>query len=121
MLTQLNESGTAPEESALQSPGSSSIEYVREMAENEHRPPLGTQPISVTNIYNSSPSKFQPWMQVTGGIPPKARMCAVDYDCPEADSTHGIPKGNLLIMGNAPNGLVPKEKVWFHVSFLIGY
>jgi hypothetical protein len=80
------------------------------MAENEHRSPLGTQlePISVTDIYNSSPSKFQPWMQVTGGIPPKARMCGVDYDSPEADNTHGIPKGGLLIMENAPKGTRPE-------------
>jgi len=67
----------------------------------------GTQPIGITDIYNSSPSKFQPWMQVTGGIPPKARMCrgSAGYNCPEADSTHGIAKGSLLIMENAPKGI----------------
>lgn len=123
MLTlslQLIEPGTAPEESVLQSSGTSSIEYVCEMAEYEHWPLLGTQPISITDIYNSSPSKFQPWMQVTGGIPPKARMCT-DYNHPEADSTHGIRKGNLLIMENVPKGIRPCEKVCFHVSFSIGY
>lgn len=124
MLTissQLIESGTAPEESAFQFTGTSSIEYVREMAEKEYRPPLATQPIGIMDIHNSSPSKFQPWMQVTGGIPPKARVGGEDYDYPEADSTHGIAKGSLLIMENQPIGISLEEKVCFHVSFLIGY
>ena len=120
LSSQLIESGTAPEESTFQSSGSSSIEYVLEMTEIEHWPLSGNQPISITDIYNSSPSKLQPWMQATGGIPPRAKVGNLNVD-PETDSTHGIPKGSLLIMTNQPAGCRPDEMVCFYVSLLIGY
>ena len=77
------------------------------MAENEQQFHTETPPIGITDLYNSSPSKTQPWMQVTGGIPAKTKLCGETYD-PEVDSTHGIPQGSLLVMENAPKGLRPK-------------
>jgi len=76
------------------------------MAENDEQQSIeGPKLIGVTDLYNSSPSKAQPWMQATGGIPQRAKLCGGD---PDADSTHGIPQGSLLIMENAPKGLRPK-------------
>jgi len=66
--------------------------------------------VRTTDLYNSSPSKAQPWRQATGGIPPRTKSCGGQYD-PEADSTHGIPQGSWLIMGNAPGGLRPKIRL----------
>ena len=60
-------------------------------------------PVPVSELYNSSPSKVQPWILPTGGIPPRATMSGGDVD-----NTHGIAQGNWLIMGNAPIGLRPK-------------
>lgn len=74
------------------------------MAEN-------ASPIAPTDLYNSSPSKIQPWMQATGGIPQKTKQCVGTYD-PEVNSTHGIPQGSLLVMENAPKGLRPKTGFW---------
>lgn len=78
------------------------------MADNEQQSPVGTAPVGIMDLYNSSPLKLQPWMQTAGGIPPKAKTCSGTYD-PELDSTHGIPKGSWLIMENAPRGLKPMD------------
>jgi len=59
----------------------------------------------VSQLYNSSPSKMQPWKQGKNGIPKRAPACSG----PDADSTHGIPKGSWLIMQNAPAGLRPQD------------
>ena len=76
------------------------------MAETEQRSLRGEAPIRITDLYNSSPSKIQPWLLATGGIPMKAKMCDGNYG-PDMDSTHGVPQGGLLIMENAPRGLRP--------------
>ncbi|EFX00186.1 hypothetical protein CMQ_7188 [Grosmannia clavigera kw1407] len=57
----------------------------------------------VDELHNSSYSKIQPWKLPTGGIPPRNMRTM------EEDSTHGIPKGNNLIMGNEPVGLKSTE------------
>lgn len=57
-------------------------------------------------LFNSSPAKIQPWKQGASGIPMRAHACSGG---PDADSTHGIPKGSWLIMQNAPAGLRPQE------------
>jgi len=74
------------------------------MSENTQQSP---KLVGVTELYNTSPSKVQPWMQATGGIP-KTKMCGGTYD-PEADCTHSVPQGSLLILENAPAGLQPKK------------
>jgi len=60
----------------------------------------------IDELHNSTPLKIQPWMQHTGGIPPRAAMSACGA---QVDSTHGIPQGSWLIMGNNPVGLKPKD------------
>lgn len=77
------------------------------MAEKEHQSPEETTPIGIHDLYNSSPSKIQPWMQVTGAILPKAKECDGTYD-PALNTTHGVEEGSFLIMENAPRGLKPK-------------
>ena len=71
--------------------------------EKELQIPGRTIPARISQLYNSVPSKVQPWMQPDGRIPARAKACA------EVDSTHGIPQGSWLIMGNNPVGLKPKE------------
>jgi len=71
--------------------------------ENEQPISGRTIPAGISQLYNSVPSKVQPWMQPDGGIPARAKACA------EVDSTHGIQQGSWLIMGNAPVGLKPKD------------
>ena len=62
-------------------------------------------PAGISELYNSTPSKVQPWMQATGGIPAQAKICG------DVDTTHGVPEGNWLIMENAPKGLKPKSDI----------
>lgn len=81
-------------------------EHLSAMADYESILPKEMGTIGITDLYNSSPSKVQPWMQTIGGIPVKRQMCSGDVG-PEADSTHGTPEGNWLIMTNAPIGLKP--------------
>lgn len=69
--------------------------------------PHAATPAGISELYNTTPSKIQPWAQATGGIPARAKSCGGGY----VDSTHGVPAGGLLIMENAPKGLRLKENV----------
>jgi hypothetical protein len=71
------------------------------MVNNERRSFKGVSR-PTEELHNSSPEKIQPWMQITGGIPPKKKQSG---GCSVRDSTHGIAEGSLLVMGNAPDGL----------------
>ena len=83
------------------------LDCIGRMAENANQSHTEILPIGIQDLYNSSPSKIQPWMQETGGIPKKATLCG-GPDNPEKDSTHGIRQGSFLIMANAPVGVRPK-------------
>lgn len=67
--------------------------------DNDERTPVESTAVGVTQLYNSTPEKVQPWMQPTGGIPEAAIMCAA------SDNTHGVSEGSWLVMENAPKGL----------------
>ena len=75
------------------------------MLEDAHQSLKETSYAGITHFSNSSPSKVQPWMQATGGVPVGAKMCSGS-----TDSTHGIPEGSLLIMGNRPIGIDEKSE-----------
>ncbi|KAJ0120517.1 hypothetical protein J7T55_015246 [Diaporthe amygdali] len=85
------------------------LEHLKNM-DNYQQPTPTTAPVGVSDIHNSSPTKTQPWMQQTSGIPQKATICGGTPD-QVSDSTHGIPQGQWLIMGNAPIGLRPSLDV----------
>jgi len=81
-----------------------SSESAINMPENTQQPP---KLVGVTELFNTSPSKVQPWMQAAGGIP-QAKTCSGLYD-PAVDCTHTVLQGEWLVLENAPAGLAPKK------------
>ncbi|KAF5969744.1 hypothetical protein FBULB1_10064 [Fusarium bulbicola] len=69
-------------------------------------PSSPSPPAGVTELYNSSPAKIQPWIQANGSIPGRSQKNTCGGP---PDPTHGIAKGDWLIMGNNPAGVQTKD------------